>query len=128
MALPRGLEHGGQKTVKSLFESGPKGRSGKVGSFLAPRAFFHLHMDTISIALSKGRIFDETLPLLARAGIKPRENPERSRKLIVGTNRRDLRLIIVRASVTPTYVQHDGADLATSGRDFLAEPVGGGLD
>jgi ATP phosphoribosyltransferase len=84
-------------------------------------------MDTISIALSKGRIFDETVPLLARAGIKPRENPERSRKLIIGTNRRDLRLIIVRASDTPTYVQHGGADLGIAGRDVLAEHGGEGL-
>ena len=68
-------------------------------------------MASISIALSKGRIFDETAPLLARVGIRPRENPETSRKLVIGTNRRDLRLVVVRASDTPTYVQHGGADL-----------------
>ena len=68
-------------------------------------------MASISIALSKGRIFDETAPLLARVGIRPRENPETSRKLIIGTNRPDLQLVVVRASDTPTYVQHGGADL-----------------
>jgi ATP phosphoribosyltransferase len=84
-------------------------------------------MAEISIALSKGRIFDETAPLLARAGIKPRENPEHSRKLLIATNRRDVRLIVVRASDTPTYVQHGGADLGIAGRDVLAEHGGEGL-
>ena len=68
-------------------------------------------MASISIALSKGRIFDETAPLLARVGIRPRSNPETSRKLVIATNRRDLRLIVVRASDTPTYVQHGGEGL-----------------
>jgi len=68
-------------------------------------------MDAASLALSKGRIFDETQPLLARVGIRAEEAPERSRKLVIGTNRPDLRLIIVRAADTPTYVQHGGADL-----------------
>jgi ATP phosphoribosyltransferase len=84
-------------------------------------------MASISIALSKGRIFDETAPLLARAGIRPRANPETSRKLIIGTNRRELRLVVVRASDTPTYVQHGGADLGIAGRDVLAEHGGEGL-
>jgi len=84
-------------------------------------------MAELSIALSKGRIFDETVPLLARAGIRPKENPETSRKLIIGTNRRNLRLIIVRASDTPTYVQHGGADLGIAGRDVLVEHGGEGL-
>jgi ATP phosphoribosyltransferase len=84
-------------------------------------------MAELSIALSKGRIFDETVPLLARAGIRPRENPETSRKLIIATNRRNLRLIIVRASDTPTYVQHGGADLGIAGRDVLVEHGGEGL-
>jgi ATP phosphoribosyltransferase len=83
-------------------------------------------MDQISIALSKGRIFDETVPLLARAGIRPAGNGE-SRKLIVGTNRPDVRLIIVRASDTPTYVQHGAADLGIAGRDVLVEHGGEGL-
>jgi len=84
-------------------------------------------MASIGIALSKGRIFDETAPLLARAGIRPRENPEASRKLVIGTNRRDVRLIVVRASDTPTYVQHGGADLGIAGGDVLAEHGGEGL-
>ena len=84
-------------------------------------------MAQISIALSKGRIYDETAPLLARAGIRPRSDPERSRSLIVATNRRDLRLIIVRASDTPTYVEHGGAELGVAGRDVLAEHGGEGL-
>ena len=84
-------------------------------------------MASISIALSKGRIFDETAPLLARAGIRPRQAAERSRKLIIGTNKRDLRLIVVRASDTPTYVQHGGAELGIAGRDVLAEHGGEGL-
>jgi ATP phosphoribosyltransferase len=82
---------------------------------------------SISLALSKGRIFDETAPLLARAGIRPKEPPERSRKLVIATNRSDLRLIIVRASDTPTYVQHGGADLGIAGRDVLVEHGGEGL-
>lgn len=84
-------------------------------------------MASISLALSKGRIYDETAPLLARAGIRPQESPERSRKLVIATNRRDLRLIIVRATDTPTYVQHGGADLGIAGRDVLVEHGGEGL-
>ena len=84
-------------------------------------------MVSISIALSKGRIFDETAPLLARVGIRPRQNPETSRKLVIGTNRADVRLIVVRASDTPTYVQHGGADLGIAGRDVLVEHGGEGL-
>jgi ATP phosphoribosyltransferase len=84
-------------------------------------------MASISIALSKGRIFDETAPLLARVGIRPRADPETSRKLVLATNQSDLRLIVVRASDTPTYVQHGGADLGIAGRDVLAEHGGEGL-
>ena len=84
-------------------------------------------MEPLRFALSKGRIFDETRPLLARAGIRAKEDPERSRKLVIDTNRRDLRLIIVRASDTPTYVQHGGADLGIAGRDVLVEHGGEGL-
>ena len=83
-------------------------------------------MDRISIALSKGRIFDESLPLLARAGIAPQDNGA-SRKLVIGTQRPDVRLIVVRASDTPTYVQHGGADLGIAGRDVLVEHGGDGL-
>jgi ATP phosphoribosyltransferase len=85
-------------------------------------------MAEIRIALSKGRIFDETAPLLARAGIEPKEDaPEDSRKLIIATRRADVRLIVVRASDAPTYVQHGGADLGIAGRDVLAEHGGEGL-
>ncbi len=81
----------------------------------------------VTIALSKGRIFDETLPLLAAAGIAPSENPDTSRKLIIGTNRADVRLVIVRASDTPTYVEYGAADLGIAGKDVLAEHGGAGL-
>jgi ATP phosphoribosyltransferase len=81
----------------------------------------------ITIALSKGRIFDETLPLLAAAGIVPADNPESSRKLILGTNRPDVRIVIVRASDTPTYVQYGAADLGIAGKDVLLEHGGAGL-
>ena len=84
-------------------------------------------MDTISIALSKGRIFDETVPLLARVGIRAKEDPERSRKLIIGTNRADVRLIVVRASDTPTYVGQGGAELGIAGGDVLVEQGTEGL-
>jgi len=81
----------------------------------------------ITLALSKGRIFDETLPLLEQAGVRPLENPETSRKLIIGTTRDDVRLIIVRASDTPTYVQYGAADLGIAGKDVLLEHGGAGL-
>jgi ATP phosphoribosyltransferase len=81
----------------------------------------------ITIALSKGRIFEETLPLLAAAGIVPNENPEASRKLIIGTNRTDVRVVIVRASDVPTYVQYGAADLGIAGKDVLLEHGGAGL-
>ena len=84
-------------------------------------------MAEISIALSKGRIFDETAPLLARVGIEPKTNGESSRKLVLATHRRDVRLIIVRATDTPTYVQYGGADLGIAGRDVLVEHGGDGL-
>ena len=81
----------------------------------------------ITIALSKGRIFDDTLPLLAAAGIVPQDDPETSRKLIINTNRADVRLVIVRASDVPTYVQYGAADLGVAGLDVLLEHTGGGL-
>jgi ATP phosphoribosyltransferase len=81
----------------------------------------------ITLALSKGRIFEETLPLLAAAGIVPSDDPETSRKLILGTSRADVRLIIVRASDTPTYVQYGAADLGIAGKDVLLEHGGAGL-
>jgi ATP phosphoribosyltransferase len=81
----------------------------------------------ITLALSKGRIFEEALPLLAAAGIEVGEDPEQSRKLILGTSRRDVRLVLVRASDVPTYVQHGGADLGVVGQDTLIEHGGQGL-
>ena len=84
-------------------------------------------MSGITIALSKGRIFDETLPLLDAADIVPADNPESSRKLIIGTNRADVRIVIVRASDVPTYVQYGAADLGIAGKDVLLEHGGAGL-
>ena len=81
----------------------------------------------ITIALSKGRIFEETVPLLQAAGITPLEAPEPTRKLILSTNRADVRLIIVRASDVPTYVQYGAADLGIAGKDVLDEHGGIGL-
>ena len=81
----------------------------------------------ITMALAKGRIFEETAPLLAAAGIKPAEDPETSRKLILATQRADLRLVLVRAADVPTYVQYGAADLGVAGRDILAEHGGQGL-
>lgn len=75
----------------------------------------------LTIALSKGRIFEETLPLLAAAGIEAAENPEQSRKLIIGTNHENIRLIIVRATDVPTYVQYGAADFGIAGKDVLTE-------
>jgi ATP phosphoribosyltransferase len=81
----------------------------------------------ITLALSKGRIYDETLPLLAAAGIRPLDDPDVSRKLILRTTHRDLRLIIVRASDVPTYVQYGAAELGVAGKDVLLEHGGAGL-
>ena len=81
----------------------------------------------ITLALSKGRIFDEIMPLLAAAGIVPAENPETSRKLIIGTNLPDVRVVIVRASDVPTYVQYGGADMGITGKDTLLEHGSQGL-
>lgn len=81
----------------------------------------------IKIALSKGRIFDETTPLLKAAGIVASEDPETSRKLIIGTNRPEISIIIVRASDVPTYVQYGAADLGIAGKDVLLEHGGAGL-
>src|SRR5574341_352321 len=84
-------------------------------------------MDAIGLALSKGRILEETGPLLARVGLAPKEDPERSRKLIIPTARRDVNLIVVRAADTPTYVAHGAADLGIAGKDVLVEHGGEGL-
>jgi ATP phosphoribosyltransferase len=75
----------------------------------------------LTLALSKGRIFTETVPLLARAGIVVAEDPEVSRRLILETSRADLRIIIVRAADVPTYVQYGAADIGVAGKDVLLE-------
>ncbi len=82
---------------------------------------------TLNLALSKGRIFDEALPLLAAVDIVPSEDLESSRKLIISTNRPDLHLVIVRASDVPTYVAHGAADVGVAGKDVLLEQGGEGL-
>jgi ATP phosphoribosyltransferase len=81
----------------------------------------------ITIALSKGRIYDQTLPLLAAAGIEPLDDPETSRKLILRTSQPQVRLIIIRATDVPTYVQWGAADLGVAGKDVLMEHGGEGL-
>ena len=81
----------------------------------------------LTLALSKGRIFDETLPLLKAAGIEPLEDPEKSRKLIIPTSNPDVRVVLVRATDVPTYVQYGGADLGVAGKDVLLEHGGEGL-
>ena len=75
----------------------------------------------ITLALSKGRIFDETLPLLRAAGIEVLGDPEKSRELILATNQSDVRVLVVRATDVPTYVQYGGADLGITGKDTLLE-------
>ena len=82
---------------------------------------------TLTLALSKGRIFKETLPLLAHAGIVPKDDPEKSRKLILDTNHDDIKLVIIRASDVPTYVEYGAADLGVAGKDVLLEHGGEGL-
>ena len=81
----------------------------------------------ITLALSKGRIFDEIMPLLAAAGIEVLDNPETSRKLILDTNHSDVRVVLVRATDVPTYVEYGGADLGVTGKDTLIEHGSQGL-
>ena len=83
--------------------------------------------DALTIALSKGRIFKETLPLLAAAGITPQDDPDSSRKLILDTNHADVKLVIIRASDVPTYVAYGAADVGVAGKDVLMEYGGDGL-
>jgi ATP phosphoribosyltransferase len=83
--------------------------------------------DTLTIALSKGRIFEQAVPLLAAAGIRALEDPEQSRKLILDTNDPRVKLVIIRASDVPTYVQYGAADLGVAGKDVLLEHGGEGL-
>jgi len=83
--------------------------------------------DSLTIALSKGRIFEQAMPLLAHAGIEPLDDPQTSRKLILGTNQPRVKLVIIRASDVPTYVQYGAADLGVAGKDVLMEHGGNGL-
>ncbi|MCP5153902.1 MAG: ATP phosphoribosyltransferase [Ectothiorhodospiraceae bacterium] len=81
----------------------------------------------LTLALSKGRILDDTLPLLAGLGIVPEVDPESSRKLVLGTNHPDLRLLVLRAQDVPTFVEHGAADLGVAGKDVLMEHGAAGL-
>ena len=83
--------------------------------------------NALTIALSKGRIFEETLPLLAAAGVEPIDDPETSRKLILDTNQDDVKLVIIRAADVPTYVGYGAADMGVAGKDVLLEHGGEGL-
>jgi ATP phosphoribosyltransferase len=83
--------------------------------------------DMITLALSKGRIFEETVPLLKAAGIEVLDDPEKSRKLILDTNQPHVRVLVVRATDVPTYVQYGGADLGITGKDTLLEHGSQGL-
>ena len=83
--------------------------------------------DALTIALAKGRILDETLPLLARAGIEPVDNLQTSRKLVFATNHSSVQLVLIRSADVPTYVQYGAADLGIAGKDVLAEHGGEGL-
>ena len=84
-------------------------------------------LQTLTLALSKGRILKETLPLLEMLEIRPTDDPETSRKLILNTNRGDIKLVILRAADVPTYVQYGAADLGVAGKDVLLEHGGEGL-
>jgi ATP phosphoribosyltransferase len=83
--------------------------------------------DTLTIALSKGRIYKETLPFLAEVGIVPVDDPETSRKLILDTNREEVKLVVIRAADVPTYVQYGAADIGVAGKDVLMEHGGEGV-
>ncbi len=78
-------------------------------------------MSKLTIALSKGRILKDILPLLARAGIEPLDDPDVSRKLILETNREDVKLVIIRATDVPTFVEYGAADMGVAGKDVLME-------
>jgi len=83
--------------------------------------------NTLTIAVSKGRIFKDALPLLQAAGIEPLEDPDKSRKLILDTTREDVKLVLIRASDVPTYVDYGAADIGIAGKDVLMEYEGDGL-
>jgi ATP phosphoribosyltransferase len=81
----------------------------------------------LTLAISKGRIYEEALPLLAQVGIVPTVDPDKSRKLILPTNREDVQLLIIRATDVPTYVEYGAADLGIAGKDVLMEYDAQGL-
>ncbi len=83
--------------------------------------------NSLTIALSKGRIYKDTLPLLEAVGIHPIDDPETSRKLVIDTNRENVKLLVIRATDVPTYVQYGAADLGVAGKDVLMEHGGEGL-
>ena len=83
--------------------------------------------DSLTVALAKGRILDETLPLLARAGIEPTDDLNTSRKLVFSTNQPDIKLVLIRSADVPTYVQYGAADIGIAGKDVLLEHGGEGL-
>lgn len=83
--------------------------------------------DTLTIAVSKGRIFKDVLPLLARAGIELRDDPDTSRKLILDTNQAHVKIVLIRTTDVPTYVQYGAADVGVTGKDVLLEHGGAGL-
>ena len=83
--------------------------------------------NSLTIAVSKGRIYKEALPLLAHAGIEPVDDPDTSRKLILDTNQDDVKLVIIRTTDVPTYVQYGAADIGVTGKDVLMEHGGEGL-
>ena len=83
--------------------------------------------NSLAIALTKGRILTDTLPLLSAAGIEPAEDASTTRKLRVGTNIDDTSLLLVRASDVPAYVEYGGADIGVTGKDVLLEHTGNGL-
>ena len=83
--------------------------------------------DVITIAVSKGRIFKETMPLLSTLGIRPVDDPETSRKLVLQTNHANIRIIIIRATDVPTYVEYGAADMGIAGKDVLMEYAGDSL-
>lgn len=83
--------------------------------------------DNITIAVSKGRIFEEAMPLLASIGIQPKDDPDKSRKLVLETNHPNIRLLVIRATDVPTYVERGAAELGIAGKDVLLEYNGDGL-
>ncbi len=91
------------------------------------RDVFVNYTSDLTIALSKGRIYKQTLPILAQAGIEPIDDPETSRKLILDTNHERIKLVVIRATDVPTFVQYGAADLGVAGKDVLLEHGGEGL-